>query len=67
MARIKIKDLPAGMTLSKDELKRVKGGLISTPFKVFPKVESRVIPKLESTHIDTGDFLTNPTIPFHKY
>jgi hypothetical protein len=28
MARIKGTDLPADMTISKDELKRVKGGLL---------------------------------------
>ncbi len=61
MARIKIKDLPADMTISKDELKRVKGGLLLTSFKVFPKVETTFI-KIDAT----GDLLTNPTESFIK-
>ncbi|MEE9517453.1 MAG: hypothetical protein V3V52_10130 [Candidatus Adiutricales bacterium] len=63
MARIKIKDLPADMTLSKDELKRVKGGLLTTTLRVFPKVEL-TFGKVES---GSGDLLTDPTFQMDKY
>lgn len=63
MARIKIKDLPADMTVSKDELKRVKGGLLTTSLRLFPKVE------LTSYKIDAtfGDLLTDPNLQMDKY
>ncbi len=63
MARIKIKDLPADMTVSKDELKRVKGGLLTTSLRVFPKVEL-TFGKVESS---SGDLLTDPTLQMIKY
>jgi hypothetical protein len=39
MARIKVKDLPKDTKISKDEMKRVKGGLLTTSI-LFGKVES---------------------------
>ncbi len=43
MARIKITDLPEGMTVGKDELKRVKGGLGSTKLAIFVKYDSPIL------------------------
>ena len=55
MARIKVKDIPKDQKISKDELKRIRGGAafikidVFTPTSVFPKVEST---SLDPTNTD---------------
>ncbi|MHB9029040.1 MAG: hypothetical protein ACYC9O_09740 [Candidatus Latescibacterota bacterium] len=39
MSRIKIQDLPQDQTISKDELKRIKGGITLSTLQLFPKIE----------------------------
>ncbi len=39
MARIKVKDLPKDMKISKDEMKRVKGGILLSSYTLAGKIE----------------------------
>jgi hypothetical protein len=39
MSRIRIQNLPQDQTISKEELKRIKGGVTFAPVSIFPKVE----------------------------
>jgi hypothetical protein len=44
MARIKIKDLPKDMKVTKEETKRIRGGLLTTSFMITSLADSRPTP-----------------------
>lgn len=62
MARIKVKDIPKDQKISKDELKRIRGGGAFAKYDgitylqgttVIPKLEiNTVFPKVETTYLD---------------
>jgi hypothetical protein len=40
MPRIRIENLPHNQTISKEELKKVKGGILWSPVPYFPKIDT---------------------------
>jgi len=53
MARIKVKDIPKDQKISKDELKRIRGGAAYIKIDVFSPIQTTsVYPKIESTRLD---------------
>jgi type VI protein secretion system component Hcp len=56
MARIKIKDLPKDMKISKEELKRIKGGA----FDSFLKIEGTPGESTDDKHKDWIEVLASP-------
>ena len=44
MARIKIKDLPKDMKVTKEEMKRIRGGLLTTSLKITSFTDYQTTP-----------------------